>query len=191
MITAEMGGQIYAMNPDGSNFRQLTSVTSGGAFGHSWSPDGKTIAFSNYTSSFTQENISVLDPVSGASRQITVPRFRTFCWSPSSSQLSLVSLENELQNWLSIYTVNADGTGLRRVVIAILDIFNPVIGAWSPDGRFLIYLDDRASTGVPGAGQVFAQSINQGTNTRLSDVGNVIFFSIAETRGCGRFFSYP
>ncbi|HEX9218850.1 MAG TPA: hypothetical protein VF858_00045, partial [Gemmatimonadaceae bacterium] len=147
--------------------------------------------FSNYTSSFTQENISVLDPVSGASRQITVPRFRTFCWSPSSSQLSLVSLENELQNWLSIYTVNADGTGLRRVVIAILDIFNPVIGAWSPDGRFLIYLDDRASTGVPGAGQVFAQSINQGTNTRLSDVGNVIFFSIAETRGCGRFFSYP
>jgi Tol biopolymer transport system component len=102
-----------------------------------------------------------------------------------------VSLENEPQGWLSIYTVNADGSGLRQAVIAILDMFNPVIGAWSPDGKFLVYLDDRTPTSAPGAGQVYAQSISEGTNTKLSDAGNVIFFSIAEARGCGRSFQYP
>lgn len=184
MITAEIGRQIYSMNPDGSNLRQLTSVTTG-AFGHRWSPDGKTIAFST-TMGFDQGAIWILDPVSGALRQILTPRLRGFCFSPNSSQLSLVSLENELQNWISIYTVNVDGTGSQRAVMAIVDISNPVIGAWAPDGKFLVYTDDRRFAGGPVGTQVYAQSISEGTNTRLSDVTKVTFFSIAETRGCGR-----
>jgi Tol biopolymer transport system component len=116
---------------------------------------------------------------------------RTFCWSPNGSQLSLVSLENEMQNWLSIYTVNVDGTGLRQAVVAIMDMFNLVIGGWSPDGRFLVYTDDRRFSGGPVGTQLYAQSVNEGTNTRLSDAHDVIFFSIAETRGCGRYFTYP
>lgn len=184
MITAEIGGQIYSMNPDGSNLRQLTSVTTG-AFGHRWSPDGKTIAFST-NMGFDQGAIWILDPVSGALRQILTPRLRGFCLSPNSSQLSLVSLENELQNWISIYTVNVDGTGSQRAVIAIMDILNPVIGAWTPDGKFLVYTDDRRFAGGPVGAQLYAQSIGEGTNTRLGDVTNVTFFSIAETRGCGR-----
>jgi Tol biopolymer transport system component len=189
VISAEIGGQIYSMNPDGSNLRQLTTVTPG-AFDHRWSPDGKTIAFSTNTG-FDQGVLSILDPGSGALRQIQVPRLRTFCWSPNSSQLSLVSLENELQAWLSIYTVNVDGTGLQRAVIAIMDISNLVIGGWSPDGRFLVYTDDRRFSDGPVGAQLYAQSVNEGTNTRLSDASSVIFFSIAETRGCGRFFNYP
>jgi hypothetical protein len=189
MISAQIRGQIYAMNPDGSGLRQLTSA-SPGAFDHRWSPDGKTIAFSSYTAS-GQGFIGILDPVSGASRQIAVPRLRTFCWSPNGSQLSLVSLENEMQNWLSIYTVNVDGTGLRQAVVAIMDMFNLVIGGWSPDGRFLVYTDDRRFSGGPVGTQLYAQSVNEGTNTRLSDAHDVIFFSIAETRGCGRYFTYP
>jgi Tol biopolymer transport system component len=177
------------MSPVGSNLRQLTTVTIG-AFEHRWSPDGKTIAFSTITG-FNQGIISILDPVSGALRQIPVPRLRSFCWSPNSSQLSLVSLENELQGWLSIYTVNVDGTGLRQAIIAIMDILNPVLGGWSPDGRFLVYTDDRWFSGGPVGTQLYAQSLNAGTNTKLSDARNVIFFSIAETRGCGRSFGYP
>ena len=184
MISAEIGGQIYSMNPDGSNLRQLTSVTTG-AFGHRWSPDGKTIAFST-NMGFDQAAIWILDPVSGALRQIVTPRLRGFCFSPNGSQLSLVSLENELQNWISIYTVNVDGTGLQRAVIAIMNMLNPVIGAWTPDGRFLIYTDDRRFAGGPVGAQLYAQSISEGTNTRLGDLTNVTFFSIAETRGCGR-----
>jgi Tol biopolymer transport system component len=188
MITAEIGGQIYSMNPDGSNLHQLTSATAG-AFYHRWSPDGKTIAFFS-DPTFDQGIISILDPLSGALRQIIVSRMRSFCWSPNGSQLSFVSLENELQGWQSIYTVNIDGTGLQRSVIAIMDMNNSA-SAWSPDGGFLVYMDDRRFTGGPPFGQIYAQSVNQGTNTRLSDMRNVIFLSIAGARGCGRFFAYP
>ncbi len=188
MITAEIGGQIYSMNPDGSNVRQLTSATAP-AYDHRWSPDGKTIAFFSDPSP-DQGIISILDPSSGALRRIIVSRLRSFCWSPNGSQLSMVSLENELQGWLSIYTVNADGTGLQRVVIAITDMDN-IDSAWSPDGRFLVYLDDRQFIGGPVGGQIYAQSVNQGTNTRLSDTRNVSFISIAGARGCGRWFPYP
>jgi len=191
MITAEIGGQIYAMNPDGSNLRQLSTGTAS-AFEHRWSPDGKTIAFSTGTTdpSHATATISILDPVSGASRQISVPRLRAFCWSPNSARLSLVSLENELQGWESIYTVNADGTGLQKAVTAIMGTENSA-SAWSPDGNFMVYTDDRRfTTGIPG-GQVYAQSIGEGTNTRLTDIQNVIFVSIAESRGCGRSFQYP
>jgi hypothetical protein len=188
MITAEIGGQIYSMNPDGSNLHQLTSTTAG-AFNHRWSPDGKSIAFFS-DPSFDQGIISILDPLSGALRQIIVSRMRSFCWSPNSSQLSFVSLENELQGWQSIYTVNVDGTGLQRSVIGIMDMDNSA-SAWSPDGGFLVYMDDRRFTGGPAFGQIYAQSVNQGTNTKLSDMRNVIFLSIAGARGCERFFAYP
>jgi hypothetical protein len=188
MITAETGGQIYSMNPDGSNLHQLTSATAG-AFNHRWSPDGKTIAFFS-DPTFDQGIISILDPLSGALRQIIVSRMRSFCWSPNSSQLSFVSLENELQGWQSIYTVNVDGTNLQRSVMPIMDMDNSA-SAWSPDGGFLVYMDDRRFTGGPPFGQIYAQSVNQGTNTKLSDMRNVIFLSIAGARGCGRFFAYP
>jgi Tol biopolymer transport system component len=189
MITAEIDGQIYGMNPDGSNLRQLTSAPVS-AFEHRWSPDGKTIAFWTSGTDMNQAMISVLDPVSGASRQITVPRLRAFCWAPNGSELSLVSLENELQGWESIYTVNADGTGLQRAVTAIMGLENSA-SAWSPDGRFLVYMDDRRFTGGPQGGQVYAQSVGEGTNTRLTDIRNVIFVTIAEARGCGRSFPHP
>jgi hypothetical protein len=188
IITAEIGGQIYSMNPDGSNLHQLTSAT-GGAFNHRWSPDGKTIAFFSDPAP-DRGIISILDPQSGALRQIIVSRMRSFCWSPDGSRLSFVSLENELQGWQSIYTVNVDGTGLQRSVIAILDMDNSA-SAWSPDGGFLVYMDDRSLLGGPAFGQIYAQSVNQGTNTKLTDMRNVIFLSIAGARGCGRFFAYP
>jgi WD40 repeat protein len=181
MISAEIGNQIYSMNPDGSAVRQLTSVTTG-AFGHRWSPDGKTIAFSTIAG-FDQGMISILDPVTRALRQIIVSRFASFCWSPNGSQLSLVSLENELQGWKSIYTVNVDGTGLQRAVMAITGM-GYTGSAWSPDERFLVYLDDRRFAGGPVGAQLYAQSLGEGTNTRLGDFRDLTSFSVAEVRGC-------
>jgi Tol biopolymer transport system component len=101
-----------------------------------------------------------------------------------------VSLENEVQGWESIYTVNADGTGLQKAVTAIMGTENSA-SAWTPDGKFLVYMDDRRWTGGPPGGQVYAQSVGEGTNTKLTDIRNAIFLSIAEARGCGRYFQYP
>jgi Tol biopolymer transport system component len=188
MITAVIGGQIYGMNPDGTNARPLASLTTGGG-GYIWSPDRKSIAFSSTTSS--QGTISILDPASGSVRQITVPPLRAFCWAPNSGAFSIVSLGNPQHEWSSIYTVQADGSGLRTAVTAIMDLFNPVIGAWSPDGQFLVYTDDRRWSGGPVGPQLYAQSIDAGTNTKLSDVTKIVWFTIAEVGGCGRAFVYP
>jgi Tol biopolymer transport system component len=101
-----------------------------------------------------------------------------------------VSLENEVQGWESIHTVNADGTSTQKAVTAIMGLENSA-SAWTPDGKFLVYMDDRHWTGGPPGGQVYAQSVGEGTNTKLTDIRDVIFLSIAEARGCGRYFQYP
>jgi Tol biopolymer transport system component len=187
MISAKIVNRIYAMNPDGSNSRPLTPVGIGMSE-HIWSPDGKTIAFLGDDPN--QRAISVLDPVSGSLRQIVVPG-ALLCWAPNSSGFSLLTGDARNPYWVSISTVNLDGTGLQTAVIGMMTWNNPVIGAWSPDGRFLVYLDNRSLAGGPAGAQVYAQSLFQGTNTRLGDARNVIFFSIAETRGCGGSVAYP
>ena len=188
MITAVIGDQIYGMNPDGTNARALTPLTTGGG-AYIWSPDRRTIAFSRTTS--TQGTISILDPSSGVVRQINVPALRAFCWSPNSAAFSIVTLDPVQQNWSSIYIVKADGTGLRRAVTAIMDILNGVVGAWSPDGRFLVYTDDRRWSGGPIGPQLYAQAIDEGTNTKLSDITKIVWFTIAEVDGCAHRLVYP
>ena len=186
MITVVIGGEIYGMNADGTNARSLATLTAtGGAY--TWSPNRQSIAFATSTSS--QGNISILDPASGALRQIAVPALQTFCWAPNSSAFSIVTWQS--QNWNSIYTVQADGSGLRKVVTAIMDIFNGVFGAWSPDGKFIVYTDDRRWSGGPVGPQLYAQSIDAGTNTKLSDATKITWFTIAEVGGCPRSFVYP
>lgn len=48
-IAFVVGPDIYTMNPDGSEVRQLTNLgPDNGAFWESWSPDGKQIVFNEY-----------------------------------------------------------------------------------------------------------------------------------------------
>lgn len=197
MITLVINKQLYAVNPDGSNLRVLSGslgevfegVRTGLTPGPTWSADRKLIAFER--NGATQGTFVVFDPVSGAVLQFVVPRLRAFCWSPSGSRIALVSVDSTALGWLGtywnyVYTVNADGSALHQAVIAVGQASNTVTAAWSPDSKFLIYLDDRqASTGVPGK-QIYAQSIAEGTNTKLSDIRDVVFFDIAEARGCSR-----
>ena len=48
-IAFVVGPDIYTMNPDGSDVKQLTNLgPDSGAFWESWSPDGKQIVFNEY-----------------------------------------------------------------------------------------------------------------------------------------------
>ena len=48
-IAFVLGPDVYTINPDGSDIRQLTNLgADGGAFWESWSPDGKQIVFNEY-----------------------------------------------------------------------------------------------------------------------------------------------
>ena len=113
---------------------------------------------------------------------MVLPLSATFCWTPNGSGFSFTSLENQAQGWKPIYLVNRDGTGLRKVVPVMLGVDLAAPLAWSSDGKFVVYADDRVSTGGADGAQLYAQSVDQGTNTRLSDIAKVNSFTIAGNR---------
>jgi subtilisin family serine protease len=82
--------------------------------------------YGSYLRSDSLAGIWVLDPGSGEKRRV-LPWGLDVDWSPDGTQL-LVSTGQ-------IYTVNADGTGLRRLTSAGRNFFP----AWSPDGEWIAF----------------------------------------------------
>jgi hypothetical protein len=112
---------LEVMRADGSGRRTLTVAE---AYAPRWSPDGTRIA---YFSSADGPGIYV----TGADAQIThkvAPTSAgsgTLAWSPDGRQLafayasdatSIRALSGETTGWSGVYVINADGTGLSRLV---------------------------------------------------------------------------
>lgn len=134
-------GAIAVMNADGSDFTRLALPEGVRAPGSpTWSPDGRTIAFSAF-----QPDPSAPEP--GGDRDVWVtnadgsePRLlvRTpglweseVDWSPTGRQLVVTA-----GGWLPrLWTMNVDGTNIQRLA-GHSDALDP---EWSPDGRTIAY----------------------------------------------------
>ena len=63
---------IWLVNADGSNLRNLTQGRSNRNYGPSWSPDGRQIAFAaNQGRTGSQKQIHVVDVATGETKQLT------------------------------------------------------------------------------------------------------------------------
>ncbi len=132
---------LWVLNVDRSGLRKLADNASLPA----WSPDSETIAFvrSNPKGgpSGTDE-IWVMDQDGTNERRLTAPPVgRTSSgrdsmpeWSPDGNQLAFV---RRYRGRSDIYTIGADGTGLRRLTKDSGQYSWP---AWSPDGRRIVYV---------------------------------------------------
>lgn len=99
-------GEICVMNVDGSGMR---SVADSG-YDPAWSPDGSLLAFSNL-------GIEVMNPDGSGRRLLSLGggAWATRpAWAPDGSQIIFASPPSS-SAFTDLYTVNRDGTGLRRL----------------------------------------------------------------------------
>src|SRR6185503_1321065 len=136
--------EVYLMNADGSNQRNLSNAPNDGDYSPAWSPNGEWIAFMSDRAG--NNNIWVIRPDGSDLRQVTdIPGISEYpTWSPDSSRIAFTcTFGHILSNGIGdfeICLVNFDGTELIQLTDTPGENKQP---AWSPDGTKLAFETNR------------------------------------------------
>ena len=144
-------GDIYVMNPDGSNPINLTQSPEAKEGAPSWSPDGKQITYKSWgifnANGFFQSDIWVMDADGANQRNLTnhIANDWNPAWSPDGMQIVFSSDRDkawEFDAWdnRDVHVMNADGTNIINLTNHPAADTYP---AWSPDGRQIAFSSDR------------------------------------------------
>ncbi len=150
------GGDLYSVQPDGSNLRRLTQ--SGGiGSDFAFSPDGSRVAFGAGAEDFQSRDVQVMNSNGTGIRQLTheaAPPPATFSYDQFFSWLPDGSAVRYVHNpghsgpghapGYGVWEVNPDGTNPRIV----LPGFAPWEPAWSPDGSHIAWIGGLGDRGV-------------------------------------------
>ncbi len=130
--------EIYLMNVDGSNQRQLTNLRADTLSSLKWSPDGKNLAF--VVGDDESSEIYTMRADGSGLRRLTRNRFRDDepDWAPDSRRIAFISTRDGPND---VYVMYADGTDVRRITHDPAWDMSPV---WLADGRTIAF--------VPNAG---------------------------------------
>jgi Tol biopolymer transport system component len=145
------GGGIFVMGRTGESVRRVTAR----GFYPSWFPDGRRIIFSTdgapgpESLPATVSEIVVADVASGDARTIVSgkdllamqPRV-----SPHSRRIAYWAIRSDVTTERynrDIWTVDLEGKNPVRATTHVANDWNPV---WSPDGRWLYFLSNRAGS---------------------------------------------
>lgn len=136
--------QLYMMNPDGSDVRQIT----GGPYSHAsgrWSPDARSIV-AGTTEGLTTACYSrmVLINADGTNRRVLGCGAQT-AWSPDGAKvLFTICLDCELGGRsIGLFLMDADGGNVARL---------PIDGGapqWSPDGSMIAFVEPDTTNSFP------------------------------------------
>jgi TolB protein len=157
---SETGKQVMISDWDGFGAQALTGASIN--LLPSWSPDGKSVAFT----SFKNGEGAHLYAVDIASRQtrplILLGDFATGAsWSPDGARLLFSASQNDNTD---VYLAQFDGSGVRRITDARgID----VSASWSPDGKRIAFVSERA-----GTPQIYTMAADGSDVRRLTFQGN-------------------
>ncbi|MEA2476563.1 MAG: hypothetical protein QOC87_762 [Actinomycetota bacterium] len=146
---------VYIMNADGTQQRQVTTGPSGDS-SPDWSPNGQRIVFSSHMNNSALDLFTVNSDGSDVVQLTHTAAYeRDPAWSPQGSWIAFASdVDSPVADVYDIYLIATDGSEVRRLTTSVADDINP---AWSPDGRQIIFSSDRDgnyelySIGVDGA----------------------------------------
>ena len=122
-------GALFSVRRDGGGLRRITPPIESQIYSPSWSPDGRTIAFTRWHKS--QESIWAIGANGSRLRQVSgVGRMPD--WSPDSRRIIFTDR-------MSILTVAPDGSRRRRVTPPVLE-WETTQATFSPDGRKIAFV---------------------------------------------------
>lgn len=142
-IAFVFGPDIYTMNPDGTDVRQLTNLgPNNGAFWENWSSDGRQLVFSEFPNNGPGQ--LWLMRADGSNQRLLLGEADYGEYAPSFSPDGVSVIFTRCQNvsngnGCAIYRIRTDGSGLTPVTdfqLALND-WEPV---YSPDGMTIAFV---------------------------------------------------
>ena len=160
------------MNADGSNVHRVTQPTAGAEdSAPTWSPDGRRIAFQraveNANGEAIRDAVFVMNSDGGGVRKATPWTLRAGQpdWSPNGKRILFYS------NWggpqdisANLYTIGANGAGLKKLTHASGGTVQHLSATYSPDGKWVLF-SKKPGTGKDGNADIFVMRAD-GTHVR-------------------------
>ncbi|MEH6537720.1 MAG: DPP IV N-terminal domain-containing protein [Psychroserpens sp.] len=145
--------EIYKIATKGGETKRLTSKARNN-YSPSFSPDGKKIAFISTRNAGIYEIFLMNSDGSNQVNFTNYPNNHDSCpsWSPDGKKIAFLSLRG---NFLNLYVMNADGSGLKNLTdnqlkstkaefvqtLGTVDQFSYMYGtSWSPDGKSIVFV---------------------------------------------------
>jgi Tol biopolymer transport system component len=169
METSDCGGnseqQVYVVSSHGGRPRQVTHELSGSSEGSFvWSRDGRTLFYESDLDSNARNALWTVDAAGAGAHRLTHDRTDDLyaAWSHDGRHVAYAAYCGDDA---AIDVVNADGTGVRRIVGKPGE--SDTSPAWSPDGKRLAFVRSKG-------GSLFLGVVNaDGTGVHiLKDAGN-------------------